>query len=151
MTQWCVIVVQMLWRLFIKASELLENLNHFLRERVSMYRHVFFVINVFIKKGRYDIKRGMAIIFKCYIILLNLLFININTNRKFVLVCFSIKTCFIHSSEQNIYSFHCIRHFSNPSLRAIRRITILMCHHFEKLYKWNYAAFTASYSIRVIE
>ena len=27
-----------------------------------------------------------------------------------------------------------IRHFSNPTLRAILRLAILMSHHFEKLY-----------------
>ena len=32
-------------------------------------------------------------------------------------------------------SFHGIQHFSNPTLRAILRLAILMFHHFEKLYK----------------
>ena len=35
----------------------------------------------------------------------------------------------------DINSFHGIRHFSSPTLRAIRRLAILMFHHFEKFYK----------------
>ena len=49
---------------------------------------------------------------------------------------------FEHSSEQFVLkyelgfnSFHGIGHFSNSVLRAIRRLVILMFHHFEKLYK----------------
>ena len=38
-------------------------------------------------------------------------------------------------SHNKINSFHGIRHFSDPTLRAIQRLAKLMFHHFEKLYK----------------
>ena len=48
-------------------------------------------------------------------------------------------------------SLHGIGHFSNPTLRAITQLAILMLHYFVKLYKWSYAALNASHSIRVKE